>query len=476
MTDKTIQQTDPSISTVPAVSVINEELLDFLEQCPTPYHTADTIRKTLLDVGYKELHESSSWTLKRGGHYFVMRGGSSIIAFRVPYSLPAGFMIAASHSDSPALKIKVNPEMKGSGYIRLNIEKYGGVLMQSWFDRPLSVAGRVIVRTDRGVKAKLVCIDRDLLMIPRLAIHMDRKQNDGQAINPQTDLLPILGQDARDSAADGPKDGASAFMSMVADAAGCDLKDLIGHDLFLYVRGRGTIWGAGREFVSGGHIDDLQCTFANLSGFFSAQESDSVPVFAVFDNEEIGSRTRQGADSTFLTDVLHRISLSLSWSSEQFLTAASNSFLISSDNAHALHPNYADKADPVNRPQINQGIVIKYSAVQRYSTDAVSAAIFKEICRKANVPFQEYTNRSDITGGSTLGHISTAHFSIPTADVGLPQLSMHSSFETAGTKDTAYLVRAAETFFSSTLRDKGNGDYELYQGTAPVSPDEVREI
>ena len=232
----------------------------------------------------------------------------------------------------------------------------------------------------------------------------------------------------------------------------------------------------GREFVSGGHIDDLQCTFANLSGFFSAQESDSVPVFAVFDNEEIGSRTRQGADSTFLTDVLHRISLSLSWSSEQFLTAASNSFLISSDNAHALHPNYADKADPVNRPQINQGIVIKYSAVQRYSTDAVSAAIFKEICRKANVPFQEYTNRSDITGGSTLGHISTAHFSIPTADVGLPQLSMHSSFETAGTKDTAYLVRAAETFFSSTLRDKGNGDYELYQGTAPVSPDEVREI
>ena len=233
---------------------ISEELLDFLYHCPTPYHTVDTVKRILLDQGYEELHESAAWDLRKGGRYFAIRGGSSVIAFRIPKEAgcgketPVGFMIAASHSDSPSLKVKVNPEMNGNGYIRLNVEKYGGLLMQSWFDRPLSVAGRVVVRDENRIQSRLICIDRDLVMIPRLAIHMDRTQNDGQKINPQNDLLPIWGQEA----------SAGSFLTMIAGEAGCAPEDVLSHDLYLYARGRGTVWGANREFLSAGRLDDLQ--------------------------------------------------------------------------------------------------------------------------------------------------------------------------------------------------------------------------
>ena len=450
---------------------ISEELLDFLYHCPTPYHTVDTVKRILLDQGYEELHESAAWDLRKGGRYFAIRGGSSVIAFRIPKEAgcgketPVGFMIAASHSDSPSLKVKVNPEMNGNGYIRLNVEKYGGLLMQSWFDRPLSVAGRVVVRDENRIQSRLICIDRDLVMIPRLAIHMDRTQNDGQKINPQNDLLPIWGQEA----------SAGSFLTMIAGEAGCAPEDVLSHDLYLYARGRGTVWGANREFLSAGRLDDLQCGYANLMGFLEADEyaapergagidstsPGSFPILAIFDNEEVGSRTRQGADSTFLTDVLHRIGSAFSWNDDQFLAAAANSFMLSTDNAHAVHPSFASKADPTNRPQMNKGIVIKYSAVQKYITDAISAAVFKEICMRAGVPFQEFTNRSDMIGGSTLGNLAMAHFSIPSVDIGLPQLSMHSSYETAGVSDTAYMIRALKTFFSSFIRHEGHAQYTL---------------
>lgn len=272
---------------------------------------------------------------------------------------------------------------------------------------------------------------------------MDRTQNDGKALNPQVDMLPLLGQES----------SAESFMKIIAGEAGCAPEDILGHDLYLYVRGRGSVWGAENEFLSAPHLDDLQCGFANLRGFLSSGESTSIPVLAVFDNEEIGSRTRQGADSTFLIDMIRRIGASLSWNSERLLRAFSRSFVLSADNAHAVHPNYPDKADPVNRPQMNKGIVIKYSAVHKYTTDGLSAAIFKEICGMAGVPFQEFTNRSDIPGGSTLGYISTAHVSVLSVDIGLAQLAMHSSFETAGTSDTGYLERAARGFFSSSLEN-----------------------
>ena len=428
-----------------STDTINEELLDFLQQCPTSYHSADTIRRILIGEGYEELIESAPWSLTKGGRYFAVRGESSIIAFRIPRSKPSGFMIAASHTDSPSLKIKTNPEMTGNGYIRLNVEKYGGLIMQSWFDRPLSVAGRVVVRTERGLASRLIRVDRDLLMIPRLAIHMDRQMNDGQGLNLQKDLLPIYGlSDAKDT-----------FKDLIASEAGCSAQDILGHDLYLYVRGRGTIWGAQHEFLSAGHLDDLQCGFSDLKGFISSEESGSVPILAVFDNEEVGSRSRQGADSGYLSDILHRISDAISLTDEQFRIMTAGSFMISADNAHAVHPNYADKADPVNRPALNKGPVLKYNASQRYTTDAVSAAVFKELCHRAGVPCQEFTNRSDIMGGSTLGHQSMTHVSIPTADVGLPQLAMHSAYETAGTMDTEYMIRVMRTFFSSSLESEG---------------------
>ncbi len=429
---------------------INEELLDFLEQSPTCFHVISNIRKTLKDAGYEELSEGQVWSLQEGGKYFVVRNESSLIAFRIPKKDFTGFMIAASHSDSPSFKIKTNPEIVREGYVKLNVERYGGMLMAPWFDRPLSAAGRVIVKEDGVFKTKLVNADQDLLMIPNLAIHMDRTANDGHKYNAQTDMEPILAQGE-----------AGQFMKIIAEACGVKEEDILGHDLFLYVRGRGTVWGANQEFISAGHLDDLQCSFADLKAFVDSENTESVPVLAVFDNEEVGSSTKQGANSTFLEDVLSRISCGCGRSSEQLKTAVANSFMVSADNAHAVHPNYADKADPVNRPKMNSGIVIKYNANQKYTTDAVSAAVFRQICASAGVPVQDFTNRSDMLGGSTLGNISNSHISLNTVDIGLAQLAMHSPYETAGTKDTAYLVKAVREFFSVSFRDEGQGNWSL---------------
>ena len=431
---------------------VTEELLDFLEKSPTCFHVVANIRERLLAEGYTELFEGQKWELKQGKGYFAARNESSVIAFRMPKKRATGFMIAASHSDSPSFKIKENPEITSEGaYTRLNVEKYGGMLMHPWFDRPLSAAGRVIVREKDGVIAtRLVNIDRDLMMIPSLAIHMDRKANEGHELNAQKELLPVLG----DETADGK------FMDMLAEAAGVSVEDILSHDLFLYVRGRGSVWGASGEYVSAGHIDDLQCVYGTMEGFIAAEGNESViPVLAVFDNEEVGSGTKQGADSTFLSDVLERIGMAAGFTPEEQKTLTASSFMVSADNAHAVHPAYAEKADPVNRPKINKGIVVKYHAGQKYTTDAVSGALFEEICRKAGAPVQHFTNRSDMNGGSTLGNISNAHVSLNTVDIGLPQLAMHSCVETAGVHDTTALIKAMKVFFESCIEDLGHGRY-----------------
>ncbi len=455
-------------------SQLTNELLTFLKRCPTAFHAIDAIRSELEAAGYTELSEGEQWTLTEGGHYFTVRNVSSLIAFRIPeHSAFNGFMIAASHSDSPALKLKEHPEMEAAhAYTKLNVETYGGLLMAPWFDRPLSIAGRVIVKDENRFLTKLINIDRDLCMIPSLAIHMNREANSGMKYNPQKDLLPVIG---------GP-DVNGQLMDLIADSASVKKEDIIGSDLFLYSRSEGSIWGLNREYVSAGHLDDLQCAFASLKGFL-ASDSDavedclslnrldtseasatrtSIPVLAVFDNEEVGSGTKQGADSTFLSDVLSRISGALGISQEAYLQAIASSFMVSADNAHAIHPNAPEKADPVNQPKINEGIVIKYHANQKYTTDAVSQALFREICRRSNVPYQDFTNRSDMAGGSTLGNISNSHISLNTVDIGLPQLAMHSPYETAGVKDTYYLMKAMETFFAASLFDEGHGSYVLY--------------
>lgn len=416
-----------------------EKLLDFIEKSPTAFQAVDEMQKRLTENGFEVLSEKEYWKLVPGGKYLVTRNNSALIAFCIPEKESRVFHIMASHSDSPSFKIKENPEIKvDNSYVKLNVEKYGGMLMAPWFDRPLSVAGRVIIRRNGGLKEKLINIKRDLVMIPNLAIHMNREANNGVAYNPQKDLQPLFAAGNTDR----------TLLEIIAEQTGVKKEDIISHDLFLYNRMPGTIWGADKEFVSSARLDDLQCAFASMEGLLRAQNHGSIAVHCVMDNEEVGSGTKQGAASTFLKDTLLRINMGLGRTYEEYLMTLAGSFMVSADNAHALHPNYTDKTDPTNHPVLNKGIVIKFNANQKYCTDAVSAAIFKELCTKAGVPYQTFVKRSDIAGGSTLGNISNTQVPMNTVDIGLPQLAMHSPYETAGVKDTEYLVRAAEELFA----------------------------
>lgn len=416
-----------------------KKLLKFIQKSPTAFQAVEEMKKRLEKEGYKELKEEEHWEIIPGGNYYVTRNNSALIAFSIPKKPVWKFHIMASHSDSPALKIKENPEIEvEKAYIKLNVERYGGMLLAPWFDRPLSVAGRLIVRKDGEIQEKLVTVDKDLLIIPNLAIHMNREVNDGYKYNVQKDMLPLYSS----------YEGKGSFMKQVAAEAGVEEKDILGHDLFLYDRTAGTIWGADEEFVSVPRLDDIQCAFASFEGFLRGEHKKSIAVHCVLDNEEVGSSTKQGAASTFLKDTLKRINMGLGRTEEEYLMALADSFMVSADNAHALHPNHTDKTDPVNRPVINGGIVIKYNANQKYCTDGVSAAIFKDICDKAGVPYQTFVNRSDIAGGSTLGNISNTQVPMKTVDIGLAQLAMHSVYETAGVKDTENLAKAAAELFA----------------------------
>lgn len=419
---------------------ICNDLLNFIESSPSCFHAVDLMKDLLLNEQFIQLHENEKWRLKKGGRYFVMRNGSALIALSVPAQDFSGMRIMASHSDSPAFKVKENPELETEHhYIRLNVEGYGGMLCAPWFDRPLSIAGRIVVKNKetKTLETRLVNIDRDLVMIPSLAIHMNREANKGYAYNIQKDMLPLYG----DISAKG------TFLQTIADAAETREKDILGHDLFLYNRQKGCIWGASGEYLSSPRLDDLQCAFASLKGFLNAPKETYMAVHCVLDNEETGSTTKQGAASTFLLDTLTRVYTSLGLTKEDYLIHLADSFMISADNAHAVHPNHTDKADPSNRPFLNGGIVIKFNAGQKYCTDGISAAMFREICQEAGVPVQTFANRSDMAGGSTLGNISNTRVALNTVDIGLPQLAMHSPYETAGVKDTAYLIKAAEKFF-----------------------------
>lgn len=416
-----------------------KKLLKFIQKSPTAFQAIEEMSQRLQKEGFKELKEEKHWDLKAGGNYFVTRNHSAVIAFSIPKKPAWKFHIMASHSDSPALKIKENPEMEvEKAYIKLNVERYGGMLLAPWFDRPLSVAGRLIVRKNGEIQEKLVAVDKDLLVIPNLAIHMNREVNDGYKYNVQKDMLPLYSD----------YDGKGSFMKLMAAEADVAEEDILGHDLFLYDRTPGTVWGANEEFISAPRLDDIQCAFASLEGFLRGERKESIAVHCVLDNEEVGSTTKQGAASTFLKDTLMRINMGLGRTQEEYLMTLADSFMVSADNAHALHPNHTDKTDPVNRPVLNGGIVIKYNANQKYCTDGVSAAIFKDICDRAEVPYQIFVNRSDMAGGSTLGNISNTQVPMKTVDIGLAQLAMHSVYETTGAKDTESLAKAAAVLFA----------------------------
>ena len=425
-----------------------QKLIRFLDESPTCYHAAANVLAAMKAAGAVELRESEPWRLERGGLYAVSRGDSAVIAFRVPERAFHGFLMAAAHSDSPAFKVRETGETASAGNtLRLSVEPYGGGIWRGWLDRPLSVAGRVVVRKGDRLLSRLVNIDRDLLVIPSVAIHMDRTVNKGTMLNPAVDLLPLLGC--------GREPG--AFRKLIAEAAGVREEHLLSTELFLYPRTKAVQAGLSGEFIVSPRLDDLQCVFGCMEGFLAAQPGESLPVLAVFNNEEVGSNTRQGADSTFLTDVLERIAGGCGLSGEAWKAAVANSFMVSADNAHAIHPAHPEYADKGEFPVLNGGIVIKYNANQRYTTDAVSGAVFQAVCQAAGVPTQRYSNRADLPGGSTLGNISTAHLSVPTVDIGLPQLAMHSVCETAGTADTDYLVGAMAAYFSQSFHYDSDG-------------------
>lgn len=418
-------------------------LKNFLDTSVSVYHAVDALRKELERAGYICLSEGENWRLVPGGKYYLTRSGTALMAFRVPQGTPRGFMLSASHSDRPCFKVKENGELKGS-YTRLAVERYGGMLIAPWMDRPLSIAGRVLVETENGVEVKLINIDRDLLLMPNVAIHMNRQANEGYKWNPAVDTVPLMGG----------KDAAGKLEKLLEEAAG---GKVLGHDLYLYVRDKASIWGLENEYISSAALDDLACAWLCTQGFLKAAGSDAIPVLCVFDNEEVGSSSLQGADSDLLSLLLKRICGSLGLPLENML---SQSFMLSADNAHAIHPNHPEFADPNNAPVVNKGVVLKFNANQRYTTDGVSAAIFRKVCGKAGVPVQTYCNRADLAGGSTLGNISLTHVSVQSADIGLPQLAMHSCYETAGVQDAIWMEEALTAFYGTSL-EVTNGNYIL---------------
>ena len=429
-----------------------DDLVEFLQESVTPFHAAATAESWLRAAGFTRLEEADYWNLEPGKGYYTTRNGSSVVAWRVPDHAIGGWRIVASHSDSPTWKIKTDI-VENDGCRRLSVEGYGGMIMSTWLDRPLTVGGRVIVKTEDGIESRLVCIDRDLLVIPSLAIHFQRDINKGHTFNPQVDMQPLWGPA-----------GSRTLTDLVAEELGVGTADILDSDLQLVTRQAPTQIGPDGEFFMAPRIDDLECAATTLLGFLdAAAETDSAcaPVWAMLDNEEVGSSSRMGAQSSYLRDVLDRIVDAIPHSGQAMHRAMANSFMLSADNAHATHPNFPQKSDPCAPVRLGGGVVLKYNASQKYTTNAVSGAIFRAICEKADVPVQVFTNRADEAGGSTLGNLQSHTLPIPMADIGLAQLAMHSAVETASVADAEAMTKAVATFYRVHLRALGDGTYTL---------------
>jgi aspartyl aminopeptidase len=427
--------------------MLAEELIDFINESPSAFHAACNVKNILLEKGFVELKEESAWRLCKGGKYFTTKNDSAIIAFVVGKGNieETGFKLIGAHTDSPSFRIKPNPEIiSENNYVKLNTEVYGGPILSTWFDRPLSLAGRVTLKGEDilNPETKLININRPILVIPNLAIHMNRNVNKGYEINGQKDTLPLL------SIINEEFEKGNYLLSIIAKKLGVEIKDILDFDLFLYEFEKGKIIGLNNEFISSSRLDDLAMVHAGIKAITNVEAADATNVMIAFDNEEVGSHTKQGADSEILSNILERIVLSFGGNREDFFRAIARSFMISADLAHALHPNSEEKADPINRPLINKGPVIKLAANQSYTTDSNSAAVYEQICLKADVPVQRFVNRSDSPGGSTIGPISSTHLAIRSVDMGTPILAMHSVRELGGVMDHSYVVRSFEEFFS----------------------------
>lgn len=419
---------------------ILKNLMDFLDSSVTMFHAINECEKVLQRSGFTYLPENEKWNINKG-KYYTKRNSSSLIAFDIAEG-DYHFQISAAHSDSPTFKLKDRPVIEANGYLKLNVEGYGGMINATWLDKPLTLAGRVMVNTDKGIETRLLHIDRDLLIIPNVPIHFNREINKGFAFNNQVDMLPILSAGNLKEA---------DFDNILAKELGIEAEAILAKDLYLVNRQKAAIIGFDNELISSGRLDDLECVYTSLRGFVEAENKNHINVFAVFDNEEVGSVTKQGAMSTFLASTLDRVNTALGKSKEEYYRAIAKSILISCDNAHAVHPNHPELFDVKNRPVLNQGIAIKESANQKYTTDAFSRAILKKILEKKNIPYQTFANRSDIAGGSTLGNLSNTVVSMNAVDIGLPQLAMHSAYETAGAKDVGYAFETLKAFFEANI-------------------------
>lgn len=416
-----------------------DKLLQFIDKSPTCFHAVENVRCKLEENGFTNEDQ------KKGKCSYVICNDSSLIAYKLPQGVPKGFHIMASHSDSPCFKLKTKPEITvDEQYVKLNVEKYGGMILSTWMDRPLGIAGRVIVKEKGELVTKLVDLGSDCCVIPNLSIHFNREINKGFEYNPQVDMLPLFSGDK-----------SSKVMEIIAEQLSILPEQILGSDLYLYSGEKGRRVGVNGEFVLAPRLDDLQCAYGTLQGFIESDPKDYISVYCLFNNEEVGSRTRQGADSDLLRSVLEELweklyceSSLVKQQSISFRKSLENSFLISADNAHALHPNHPEKSDVTNKPYLNKGIVLKFNGNAQYTTDGFSQAYMQDICNQCNLPLQTFANRSDVPGGSTLGNIVMSHLQVPSADIGLPQLAMHSAMETAGADDASDLAALAKYFYS----------------------------
>lgn len=417
-----------------------EKVIEYLKRSHSPFHVVALLSERLKEEGYEELREEKEWSLKEGGRYFVTRNGSSLIAFRLPVGASKGFHLSCVHTDSPTFKVKPNPVIQtGDGYV-LNVEPYGGMIDSTWMDRPLTLSGRVIVMKEGKIRSLLFSPDKDLLFIPNLCIHMNRTVNEGMKFNAAKDMLPLIGMENID------------FKAFLAESLSVKKEEVFSFDLFLTNRDKPRKVGINEEFLSSPKLDDLASCHAAFMAFLEADATKVAPVFAAFDNEEVGSLTRQGANSTFLKDSLTRLCRQMGWEYEQSIAS---SLSLSIDNAHANHPNHPEISDSTTKVLLGKGVVIKHSARQSYTTDALSCAIVKAIAKNHDIPVQEYTDRSDLRGGSTLGNISNSEVSLLSCDIGIAQFAMHSSNELCAIKDIGYMISFVKAFYETGTRMDG---------------------
>lgn len=423
-----------------------KELIDFIYESPSAFHAVDNVKKILKNCGYLELKDEDRWNLEKGGKYFVTKNDSALIAFQIGCEnvYEAGFKIIGAHTDAPTFRIKPAPEMVAENhYVKLNTESYGGPILNTWLDRPLAVAGRVTIKGEDvfNPTTKLVNIKKPIMIIPNLAIHMNRDVNKGIELNKQKDTLPML------ALVNENLEKGNYLLNHISKEIGIETKDIIDFDLFLYEFEKGSVIGLEEEFISSPRLDDLEMVHAGIVALTRSEAAATTNVMACFDNEEVGSTTKQGADSQLLSNLLERIVLSMGGDRQDFFRAIAKSFMISADSAHAVHPNSGEKHDPQNRPLINKGPVIKVSGNMRYTTDSNSSAVYAQICKDANIPFQWFVNRSDSMGGSTIGPINSSHIEIRSVDLGTPLLAMHSIRELCGVMDHTYVTDSFTEFY-----------------------------